>query len=355
MSVAPASRSRTSRPAGVFRLRTIPRLPRLTALKLGLSRPDAPGMTRVESPAGGSTLITSAPRSASPIGQYGPPITRVTSRTRRPSRARAGIGVPGILMHTIFETAGPVATLTFNRPEARNAITWAMYEALVDACERVDGDEAIRVLVLRGAGGKAFVAGTDISQFQTFKDRQDGLKYEERLDHVLDRLERVSKPTIAQVEGVAVGGGCAIALVCDLRVATPESSFGVPIARTLGNCLSGATYSRLVDLAGPSAVKDLMFTGRLLRPAPARPLRPVKRRGPPHAPPAPLPRPARGIRPSAPLTIRATKEMIRRVLENRRLARGDDADLVELCYTSDDFHEGVEAFLAKRKPRWSGR
>src|SRR5205823_1035533 len=95
-------------------------------------------------------------------------------------------------MHTIFETAGPIATLTFNRPEARNAMTWAMYEALVDACERVDRDAAIHVLVLRGAGGKAFVVGTDISQFQTFKDRQDGLKYEERLDNVLDRIDRAA-------------------------------------------------------------------------------------------------------------------------------------------------------------------
>src|SRR5437868_8208906 len=167
-------------------------------------------------------------------------------------------------MHTIFQTDGPLATLTFNRPDARNAMTWEMYEALVDACEKVDRDDAIRVFVMRGAGGKAFVAGTDISQFQTFKDRQDGLKYEERLDRVLDRIERVSKPTIAQVEGVAAGGGCAIALVCDLRVATPESSFGIPIARTLGNCLSGATCSRLVDLVGPAVVKDLMFTGRLV-------------------------------------------------------------------------------------------
>src|SRR2546427_8282685 len=133
-------------------------------------------------------------------------------------------------------------------------MTWEMYEALVDACERVDRDAAVRVLILRGAGGKAFVAGTDIAQFQSFRDREDGLKYEERLDHVLDRLERVTKPTIAQGAGVAAGGGCAIALVCDLRVATPESTFGVPIARTLGNCLSGATYSRLIDLLGPGAV-----------------------------------------------------------------------------------------------------
>src|SRR5580765_1178847 len=167
-------------------------------------------------------------------------------------------------MHTIFETDGPVATLTFNRPEARNAMTWAMYEALVDACERVDRDAAIRVFVLRGAGGKAFIAGTDIAQFQTFTDREDGLKYEERLDRVLDRLERVTKPTIAQVQGVAAGGGCAIALVSDLRVATPESTFGIPIARTLGNCLSATNYGRLVDLVGPAVAKDLLLTGRFI-------------------------------------------------------------------------------------------
>jgi len=258
-------------------------------------------------------------------------------------------------MHTIFETAGPIATLTFNRPEARNAMTWAMYEALVDACERVDRDAAIHVLVLRGAGGKAFVAGTDISQFQTFKDRQDGLKYEERLDNVLDRIERVTKPTIAQIEGVAAGGGCAIALVCDLRVATPESTFGIPIARTLGNCLSGATYSRLVDLVGPAAVKDLLFTGRFVDAAEAYALGLVNRIVVADAIGDAVARLAGEIAANAPLTLRATKEMIRRVLAKRRLPAGEDADLVELCYTSEDFRGGVAAFLEKRKPRWTGR
>src|SRR5262249_29402754 len=123
---------------------------------------------------------------------------------------------------------------------------------------------SLRVLILRGAGGKAFVAGTDISQFQSFHDRADGLTYEARLDGVIDRLERVTKPTIAQVQGVAAGGGCAVAVTCDLRLATPESTFGIPIARTLGNCLSGATCSRLVDLLDPSRTKDLLFTGRLM-------------------------------------------------------------------------------------------
>jgi enoyl-CoA hydratase/carnithine racemase len=257
-------------------------------------------------------------------------------------------------MHTIFQTDGPLATLTFNRPDARNAMTWEMYEALVDACEAVDRDDRIRVLVMRGAGGKAFVAGTDIAQFQNFRDRDDGLRYEERLDSVLDRIERVTKPTIAQIEGVAAGGGCAIALTCDLRVATPESSFGIPIARTLGNCLSGATYSRLVDLLGPAAVKDILFTGRMVPAPEAQALGLVSRLVPADAIGDAVQRLALDIAANAPLTLRATKEMIRRVLVRRRLARGEDADLVELCYTSADFREGVTAFLAKRKPDWRG-
>ena len=258
------------------------------------------------------------------------------------------------MAHTVFETDGPVATLTFNRPEARNAMTWEMYQALVEACERVDRDAAVRVLVFRGAGGKAFVAGTDIAQFQDFKNREDGLKYEERLDHVLDRLERVAKPTIAQVEGVAAGGGCAIALTCDLRVATPQATFGIPIARTLGNCLSGTSYSRLLDVMGPGAVKDMLFTGRLIGGAEAHALGLVTRLVPADEIEATVRALAAEIAANAPLTLRATKEMIRRIVAKRRLPAGEDADMVEMCYTSADFREGVTAFLAKRRPVWTG-
>ena len=256
--------------------------------------------------------------------------------------------------HTIYETRGPVATLTFNRPEARNAMTWDMYQALVDACDRVDNDADVRVWILRGAGGKAFVAGTDIKQFERFREPNDGISYERRIDEVLDRLERVAKPTIAQVQGVAAGGGCAIALTCDLRVATPDSTFGIPIARTLGNCLSGATCSRLVDLLGPGPVKDMLFTGRFLDAAEAGALGIVNRIEPADAIDGVVEQYASQIASNAPLTVRATKEMIRRILAQRRL-RGEDQDLITMCYTSADFQEGVEAFLAKRKPTWQGR
>ena len=256
--------------------------------------------------------------------------------------------------HALYETDGPLATLTFNRPEVRNAMTWGMYQALIDACERVDCDRDVRVLILRGAGGKAFVAGTDIAQFEGFRGPDDGIKYEARLDEVLDRFERVAKPTIAQVQGVAAGGGCAIALTCDLSVATPESTFGIPIARTLGNCLSGATYSRLVDLLGPSRAKDILFTGRLVGAAEAHSLGLVNRIVPSESIDRVVHEYAMEIASNAPLTLGATKEMIRRILAKRRLAPSEDHDQIAMCYSSADFREGVAAFLAKRPPRWTG-
>ena len=229
-----------------------------------------------------------------------------------------------------------------------------MYDALVAACEAVDRDPSIRVLVVRG-NGDAFAAGTDIQQFTTFKTRDDGIAYERRLDAVLDRLERVNAATIAQVQGVAAGGGCAIALACDLRICTSTAQFGMPIARTLGNCLSAANYARLVDLLGPSRTKELLFTARFLDAREAAALGLVMRIVETTTIEAAVRDLAATITAHAPLTIRTTKEALRRIAAARRLNAPDLDDLVGSCYTSDDFREGVASFLAKRKPRFTGR
>lgn len=253
-----------------------------------------------------------------------------------------------------FTSEGPVAFLTFNRPEARNAMTWPMYDALADACQQVDADERIRVFVLRGAGD-AFVAGTDISQFTSFTTGDDGIAYERRMEEIIQRLERVAVPTIAQVHGVAAGGGCLIALACDLRVCSTAARFGVPIARTLGNCLSAANCARLVDLIGPARTKELLFTGRLVDAAEAASLGLVTRLTEPQALDAAVRELAGTIAGNAPLTIRATKEAVRRIGFARRLEERLADDLTALCYGSHDFREGVSAFLEKRAPRFTGR
>jgi len=260
------------------------------------------------------------------------------------------VAIPEVL----FASDGPVEFLTFNRPEARNAMTWGMYDALARACDQVEQDGTTRVLVLR-ANGDAFVAGTDIRQFTEFRSGPDGIAYEQRMERVIDRLERLTIPTIAQVEGVAAGGGCIIAFTCDLRVCTPAAKFGVPIARTLGNCLSAANHARMADLIGPGRTKDLLFTGRLMDAAEAQALGLVTRMADPSGVHDVVRDLALAIAANAPLTLRVTKEAMRRVAVRRRPAPGEDDDLIGACYASADFHEGVAAFLEKRPPRFAGR
>ncbi|HUR33555.1 MAG TPA: enoyl-CoA hydratase [Vicinamibacterales bacterium] len=255
---------------------------------------------------------------------------------------------------TRFTIDGAVASFAFTRPETRNALTWEMYDALVAACDRVDADHDIRVFVLKGHR-TAFASGTDISQFSGWSTRDDALGYEKRLDAVIDRVEAVAVATIAQVEGVAAGGGCAIAMACDLRVCTPHARFGVPVARTLGNCLSATNYTRLLELVGPALCKDLMFTGRLLDAAEAQRAGLVSRLVDADGVDAAVAELAGTVARNAPLTIRATKEAVRRILRSQRLNRDAFDDLVAACYTSEDFRNAVASFLAKQPAVFKGR
>jgi enoyl-CoA hydratase/carnithine racemase len=248
---------------------------------------------------------------------------------------------------------GAIVTLTFNRPEARNAMTWGMYQRLYEVCEEVDADDAVRVLVLKGAGGKAFVAGTDISQFTQFKGAEDGIKYEKDGDKRSGRIARVKKPVIAQIEGYAVGGGFAITAGADIRIATPEARFGVPTARTLGNCLSMKNYAMFAELLGSSRVKELMFTARLMTAEEALTAGYVHQIVPASDIEKHVRELAEKVAAHAPLTLWATKEALRRIHDARPLPDGDD--IVRKVYGSADFKEGVRAFVEKRPPRWTGK
>lgn len=255
--------------------------------------------------------------------------------------------------HVLVTRDGPIVTLTFNRPEARNAMTWDMYQRLYDTCEAVDADDTVRVLVLKGAGGKAFVAGTDISQFSSFQTGEDGLRYERDGELRTGRIARVRKPVIAQIQGFAVGGGLGIAAGADLRVATPDSRFGAPIARTLGNCLSMQAYARYLDLFGPSRLKELIFTARLLSADEALAAGFVHEIVSADAIEARVIELARTVASHAPITLWVTKEAVRRIQAARNVPDGDD--LIRATYGSADFHEGVRAFVDKRSPHWTGK
>jgi enoyl-CoA hydratase/carnithine racemase len=255
--------------------------------------------------------------------------------------------------HIVVEREGAIVTLTFNRPEARNAMTWDMYRRLGEVCDEVDRDDAVRVLVLRGAGGKAFVAGTDIAQFLAFAGGDDGLRYERDADEFLGRIARVTKPVLAQIEGFAVGGGFGIAAGCDLRIATPDARFGAPIARTLGNCLSMRAYARYLELIGPSRLKELIFTARLMTADEALAAGFVHEIVAGERIAARVREIAEQVAANAPITLMVTKEAIRRIHEARALPNGDD--LVAKTYGSADFREGVRAFVEKRPPRWTGK
>lgn len=252
-----------------------------------------------------------------------------------------------------WDINGSVGVVTFNRPDSRNALTWEMYDALVAACEAAEAAGDVRVLIIRGAGG-AFAAGTDISQFREFANGEAGVAYERRLDAVIDRIEQMTIPTIAEVDGAAVGGGCAIALACDFRICSDRARFGVPVARTLGNCLSIANLARMVDVLGVAVTKDLLLSGRLMSADEAHERGLATRVLPVDQLQAETVKIAAELSTRAPSTIMATKATLLRLRDHRRPPAGSADDILRACYGSTDFKEGVSAFLEGRKPRFWG-
>jgi len=252
----------------------------------------------------------------------------------------------------IFEREPPLAVLTLNRPHHHNALTWRMYDQIIQICAEFEAAAEIRVMIIRGAGGRAFASGTDISQFEQVQGAQGGLDYERRVEATISAVEQLSKPVIAAIEGYAVGAGAVLALVCDLRYGSATARLGIPISRTLGNCLSAANYARLLDLLGPANTKELMYLGQLAGAEQAKSLgllNAVVAEGKAYEHARQV---AAEIAERAPLTIRATKESLRRLQMHRRDVNTDD--LIGQVYSSEDFREGVRSFLEHRAAHFRG-
>lgn len=245
-----------------------------------------------------------------------------------------------------------IASVTFDRPEARNAMTWAMYEQLRAICEQLRDDRSVRVVRFQGAGGEAFVAGTDIAQFQDFASGEDGIAYEQRIDATMTLLASLPMPTVAVVQGWCIGGGLAIASTCDFRLATAGSKFGVPIARTLGNCLSMANVAGLVASFGRPRVQRLLLLADLVGAEEAQACGYVLEVVAAEGIEASAQKLCAKLASLAPVTQQVSKEALNRLLRHS-LPEGED--LIRRTYGSKDFREGVTAFVAKRPPVWKGR
>ena len=250
------------------------------------------------------------------------------------------------------ELRGKIAYVTFDHVAARNAMTVAMYESLKSICQDIAKNPDIRVAIFRGAGGKSFVSGSDIAQFTSFQDGEDGVRYEAAIHDYLNPLATLPIPTVAVIDGMAVGGGLAIATCCDFKIATPDAKFGVPIARTLGNCLYPGNIAWLVAHMGMNIVRRMLLLAEMI------PASELKAQGYLLATydadqlGKEADALAERLSKLAPITQKASKLIMARIIANQL---PDCEDLIRETYGSEDFKNGVASFLKGEPPVWTGK
>lgn len=252
----------------------------------------------------------------------------------------------------IHERINSIVKITLSRTKFHNSLTIEMYKQLEELLDRLKGDDSVKVLMIRGDGEKAFASGTDIKHFKNFTGN-DGVEYERTIDRIVKKLENFPKPTIAAINGYAIGGGLIIVTACDLRYATVKSKFGAPIAKTLGNCLSLDNYKRISKEIGIMPTKEMLYTGRLINGEEGKTLGFITDIFEEKDFFEKIIEIAKKIEQNAPSTINATKTAFNRLRESEEENLNVDfKDVIYKVYNSDYFREGVDAYLEKRSPQW---
>jgi enoyl-CoA hydratase len=255
----------------------------------------------------------------------------------------------------IDEKDGAIGWITFNNPARHNAVSMAMWEALFDIVSDYEKDDAIRVIVVKGAGDKAFVSGADISEFEEKRSSPETTKlYNATSQKATKALKHIGKPTIAMIRGYCIGGGVSVAMSCDLRIAADTARFGVPAAK-LGLGYEYDGVRKLMDVVGPSFAKEIFFTARQFTAQEAAVMGLINRMAPEEKLESYVREYASTIAANAPLTVASIKTIVAEALKNeseRDIALCEQA--VERCFNSADYIEGRTAFMEKRKPKFVG-
>jgi enoyl-CoA hydratase len=271
-------------------------------------------------------------------------------------RKQPALAAGALSERIVAEKQGPIGWLTFNNPARRNAISIDMWEAMPKALDRFEQDPEVRVIVLKGEGDKAFVSGADVSQYEKQRSSAEGIQYyEEIAGRVTERLQSCDKVIIAMIRGYCLGAGVNIALCCDLRIAAEDARLGIPAAK-LGLGYRASSLKNLVDIVGAAYAREVLITGRHFSAGEAKTMGLVHRVAPVAELESLVLEYCAMISENAPLTIRASKRIIREVLKSSATYDAETcAALVKQCFDSQDYIEGRRAFMEKRKPVFQGK